>query len=67
MKNDEKGDLTIRPGRINSSSQLNLTGRGLGPGGECICLVCAKVIPHRPGIPCREEVCPECGGRMRRK
>ena len=40
---------------------------GPGPGGECVCTKCAASIEHRRGVPCREETCPECGGRMRRK
>ncbi|MBE0425877.1 MAG: NifB/NifX family molybdenum-iron cluster-binding protein [Nitrospirae bacterium] len=54
-------------GQINTSSCLNMKGKGLGPGGECICLACGTTVAHKPGFPCREEVCPKCGGRMRRK
>ncbi|HDH57065.1 MAG: ferredoxin [Deltaproteobacteria bacterium] len=40
---------------------------GLGSGGNCICVKCNYKIPHRPGIPCREEKCPQCGGKMVRE
>jgi predicted DNA-binding protein (UPF0251 family)/DNA-directed RNA polymerase subunit RPC12/RpoP len=32
--------------------------------GFCICLDCNTKIPHRPGIPCRESLCPNCGKNM---
>jgi uncharacterized protein len=35
--------------------------------GFCICLHCNKKIPHRPGVPCRENDCPECGKKMIRE
>jgi len=42
---------------------------GFGPGGKCICTNpnCLFEIPHERGKPCREEICPKCGSRMRRK
>lgn len=40
---------------------------GLGSGGSCICVACGKRLPHRPGIPCREERCPDCGKAMLRE
>jgi predicted DNA-binding protein (UPF0251 family) len=33
----------------------------------CICPSCGHEVPHRPGIPCRDELCRECGARMHRK
>jgi predicted DNA-binding protein (UPF0251 family) len=33
----------------------------------CICISCGFELKHRPGKPCREEVCPECHGAMKRK
>ncbi|HEC99263.1 MAG TPA: dinitrogenase iron-molybdenum cofactor biosynthesis protein [Proteobacteria bacterium] len=54
-------------GQINDRACSNMKGKGLGPGGECVCLACGTTVSHRPGFPCREEVCPKCGGRMRRK
>ncbi|MEI7500959.1 MAG: DUF134 domain-containing protein [Bacteroidota bacterium] len=37
-----------------------------GPG-FCICLHCNTKIPHKPGVPCRENVCPQCGKKMIRE
>ena len=41
--------------------------RGMGPSGNCKCAKCGYVMPHRPGVPCREERCPKCGTRMIRE
>jgi hypothetical protein len=41
-------------------------GFGLGPSGECVCPQCGKRIPHRLGVPCYQEKCPECGATMTR-
>ena len=38
----------------------------MGEGGECICTKCEARTPHRQGVPCRDEVCPACGGKMLR-
>ena len=35
--------------------------------GFCICLHCNTKIPHQPGVPCRERVCPQCGKHMIRE
>jgi len=40
---------------------------GMGAGGDCICLACGTKVPHRPGVPCREERCPGCGRAMLRE
>lgn len=32
----------------------------MGNGGCCICPKCGYKKEHTPGIPCREEKCPEC-------
>jgi hypothetical protein len=29
--------------------------------GACVCLRCGYHEPHRPGVACRTERCPECG------
>lgn len=41
--------------------------RGQEPPGKCVCPSCGKEIPHRTGVPCSSENCPECGQRMVRK
>ncbi len=40
---------------------------GSGPGGECICPECEKILKHIVGVPCYEIECQECGTRMRKK
>ncbi len=42
-------------------------GRGLGPGGYCVCPKCGYREPHRPGQPCMEKKCPKCGAVMTRE
>ena len=39
----------------------------MGEGGNCMCPKCGEKIPHRSGIPCQEERCPECGAKMLRE
>jgi hypothetical protein len=36
-------------------------GRALGPGGECVCTQCGTRAPHQRGVPCYEQMCPQCG------
>jgi len=38
----------------------------MGRGGECICPKCEYRIAHRRWVPCQEEHCPKCGGKMLR-
>jgi predicted DNA-binding protein (UPF0251 family) len=44
-------------------------GRGQGLGGSdiCICPNCKKEIPHRRGIPCIQQECPDCKVALRGK
>jgi predicted DNA-binding protein (UPF0251 family) len=35
--------------------------------GFCICIGCDIKIPHQPGVPCREKLCPGCGKEMIRE
>ena len=42
-------------------------GFGLGPGGECTCPKCGKVVTHTRGVPCFEIMCPDCKTPMVRK
>lgn len=48
-------------------------GRGMGRGGqrpgrgppkECRCPGCGYTIPHQPGQPCANKICPKCGINM---
>jgi len=34
---------------------------------SCVCLGCGYENPHFDGIPCRIELCPQCGGALVRK
>jgi len=38
----------------------------MGPGGRCVCPRCGFESPHRRGVHCQDERCPECGARMLR-
>ena len=40
---------------------------GMGAGGRCVCPKCDVKVPHRRGLPCQEEQCPNCGVRMMRE
>lgn len=48
-----------------SELQHNLHEMGLG--GNCICPKCGKRMPHRRGVPCQLEHCPECGAKLLRE
>jgi NAD-dependent SIR2 family protein deacetylase len=45
------------------------TGRKhiMGAGGNCICAKCGTAIPHRDGVRCQDERCPQCDGTMLRE
>lgn len=38
----------------------------MGANGDCICPKCQTSTPHRRGVPCQEERCPDCGAKMLR-
>jgi hypothetical protein len=44
-----------------------LGNHGLGPRGTCICPKCAARLPHRRGVRCEDEHCPQCNARMLRE
>jgi predicted Fe-Mo cluster-binding NifX family protein len=39
---------------------------GAGPGGDCVCPQCETRVPHQPGNPCYNIICPQCGASMQR-
>ena len=50
-----------------TGSGTGTAGGGMGSGGACICPKCGQRAPHRPGVPCLDERCPECGVAMVRE
>jgi hypothetical protein len=44
-----------------------MRGYALGPEGYCVCPGCGKRVPHKRGIPCYEQECPDCGQKMIRE
>jgi uncharacterized protein len=57
--------VNIRP--LSKTAQpVNHTQPEEGPG-SCICLHCNTKVPHKPGVPCRENSCPNCGRKMVRE
>ncbi|MGB4704132.1 MAG: ferredoxin [Candidatus Saccharicenans sp.] len=50
-----------------SQGQHRVQRLGLGPFGFCLCPKCGHRQPHRPGVPCREERCPNCGTALVRE
>lgn len=45
----------------------NPNGERMGPTGNCICPKCGYKQPHKRGVPCQEERCPKCNGKMLRE
>lgn len=39
----------------------------MGPRGNCVCPKCGHLQPHHRGIPCQEERCEKCGGKLLRE
>ena len=58
--------LRIEGGNIEMQGTKEY-GHGRGAGGFCVCPKCNEKVPHRAGMPCREESCPKCGMRMMRE
>ncbi len=54
-------------GRGSGGGQGRGGGFSQGPGGVCVCRKCKTEIPHAPGQPCHQRVCPNCGFKMTRK
>ena len=39
----------------------------MGAGGFCVCPKCGEKTPHRSGIRCQDERCPNCGCKLLRE
>ena len=52
---------------FNTKNTMKNEGKQYGEGGNCICVSCKTIIPHKDGIPCKDMKCPKCGGNMIRK
>jgi len=39
----------------------------MGAGGFCICPKCETRLPHRDGVRCQDERCPQCGAKLLRE
>ena len=53
-------------GRGPGGGRGRMGGKGLGPGGECVCPKCGTRAPHQQGIPCYQQLCPQCNAPMTR-
>ncbi|MFP4164863.1 MAG: hypothetical protein ACLFQB_12725 [Chitinispirillaceae bacterium] len=42
-------------------------GRGMGPGGDCVCPACGYREQHQQGRPCNQKQCPNCGRPLARE
>lgn len=41
--------------------------RHLGAEGSCYCPKCGTKAPHKEGVRCQQDTCPECGAKMLRE
>ncbi|MDZ4172626.1 MAG: hypothetical protein U1C19_10735 [Methanobacteriaceae archaeon] len=59
--------IIVEEEKITSANDLGRgrgygRGRGAGAPRVCKCTQCGYESPKTPGIPCRNEKCPKCGG-----
>jgi len=45
----------------------SLERHAMGRGGNCYCPKCNYTAPHKRGVPCQEERCPNCGTKLIRE
>lgn len=67
MECDSENVYSIAEALENESKMHSKQNEGMGSGGHCICLSCGSKIPHKDGVPCQNEHCPECGKPMFRE
>jgi predicted DNA-binding protein (UPF0251 family) len=58
--------LRIEGGNIEMR-EFKDVAHGMGAGGFCVCPKCNEKVPHKAGMPCKDEKCPKCGSRMMRE
>jgi Pyruvate/2-oxoacid:ferredoxin oxidoreductase delta subunit len=56
-----------RSGKGMGRGRGRLRGYGLGPAGYCFCPQCGIKVSHQRGVPCNQERCPKCNGRLIRQ
>lgn len=62
LKSDEAQNIG-QPG-MGMRRSFGGPGRRAGPPSVCRCTECGYETEKTPGIPCRENKCPKCGGSM---
>lgn len=75
--NGKRGDGGVggqRPGGGGRGAGRGGAGRGrmgggfrAGPSAACVCPQCGHREPHKRGIPCYQNQCPQCGTAMIRE
>lgn len=55
-----------RQSQTKGGGRGRMGGKGLVPGGTCVCPSCGAHVPHQRGIPCYQRTCPKCGSKMTR-
>jgi predicted DNA-binding protein (UPF0251 family)/ssDNA-binding Zn-finger/Zn-ribbon topoisomerase 1 len=64
----DRGQQRRRMGQGGGGAGMGRMGRAGGsPAGFCVCPKCGYRKPHERGVPCQEERCPECRGKMVRE
>lgn len=46
---------------------MRRNSQNMGSGGACHCPKCDYRTPHKQGVPCQDEKCPECGAKLIRE